>query len=409
MRPTPQTLPISARTLQANIWRGVLSASDQEIRDGMDFYLGAHGLCRMFAQIFSVSVSCVAGIYAALSPMNGWDTNVANVLSVLRDGWHSTVNTSDMNHWKALAILHGVDPEHVLGRSRASKVLAFYRAIANPSDFTPIPVDRHLICLALGRKITSNHELSRYVSNHALLASIHDAYTHLGAREGIGNRLASIAWFVQRRIQSDQTPLLQPSRVICCDRPMNSHGPSRFHCSTCGHSVSRKNLILGLGKKARRTPCSYLDGYPVHLDSRGRKRVYLGLSHPLANSGGWQYVSRYLVARELADGPLRTDEHVHHRDWDRTRDPLDLSNYELVNPVYHGRLHASAVTLAGYRDDLGRFTRYTDTENTNGDGEGGMEPAAGTGQPRYYPYPRFRAILGPAAREAVNHASTSRA
>ena len=88
----------SPRTLRSNIWRGVLSASEQEIRDGMDFYLGAHGLCRMFARIFSVSVSCVAGIYAALSPMNGWDTNVANVLDVLRferrrRQWKGTVLT----------------------------------------------------------------------------------------------------------------------------------------------------------------------------------------------------------------------------------------------------------------------------------------------------------------------------
>lgn len=390
-------MAISTRTLR--IWRGVLSASAQEIQDGMDFYSGAHGLCRMFAKIFGVSVSCVTGIYAALSPMNGWETNVANTLDVLRRGWHSTVNTSRMNHWKALAILHGADPEHCLGRS---KVLAFYRAIADPSDLTPIPVDRHLICLAIGRKITSNQDLRALASNRSLLTSIHDAYTHLGAREGIGNRLASIAWFVQRRVSSGQVPILQPSRVVCCGRPMNSHGSAHFHCPSCGHSVSRKNLSLGLSKKARKSPHSHVDGFPVHIDARGRKRVYLDTSHPLANSGGWQYLSRYLVARELsksAESPntpvvLRSDEHVHHRNHDRTHDPLDLSNYDLVNPVYHGRLHASAVTLAGYRDDLGRFTSYDQ-----------LPPETLQSEPTFYPYPRFRAILGPAACEAVTDAS----
>lgn len=400
----------SARSLRSNIWRGVLSASEQEIRDGMDFYPGAHGLCRMFARIFSVSVSCVAGIYAALSPMNGWDTNVANALSVLRHGWHSTVNTSHMNHWKALAILHGADPEQCLGKS---KVLAFYRAIANPLDLASIPVDRHLICLAIGRKVTDKNELRAIAGNRALLSRIHAAYTDLGAREGVGNRLASIAWFVQRRVRSSQLPIPLQSAHLCCQLPMMSHGPTRFRCRVCRRTRTRLSLQHNLPPRARKIPHSYLDGYPVHLDSRGRKRVYLGkiggtgALHPLANSGGWQYVTRYLVARELGEGPLRTDEHVHHTDCDRTSDPLDLSNYELINPVYHGRFHASAVTLAGYRDSLGRFTRYTDEHAGHADhADGAIDTPEMVDQTRYYPYPRFRAILGPAAREAAN-ASTS--
>lgn len=379
-------MSLSARTLRANIWRGVLSASDQEIRDGMDFYPGAHGLCRMFAKIFNVTVSQVAGIYAALSPMNGWDTNVANVLDVLRLGWHSTVNTSRVNHWKALAILHGADPEHTLGRS---KVLAFYRAIADPSDLAPIPVDRHLICLAIGRKITSNQELRSFASNRALISSIHDAYAHLGAREGIGNRLASIAWFVQRRVRSSQLPIPLQSQYLCCSVPMMAHGPERFRCRVCRRTRSRFALQNDLRPRARKVPRSYVDGYPVHLDSRGRKRIYLGVSHPLANSGGWQYLSRYLVAKELGHA-LRSDEHVHHRNLDRSSDPVDCSNYELVNPVYHGRLHASAITLAGYRDDLGRFMPHDPSS-----------PDCPSTALVPWPYPRFRAILGPAARESL--------
>ena len=411
---------MTARTLRANIWRGILSASDQEIRDGMDFYPGAHGLCRMFARIFSVSVPCVAGIYAALSPMNGWDTNVANVLSVLRHGhdFASSVNTSHMNHMKALAILHGADPAQCLGQS---KVLAFYRGIADPTDLTPIPVDRHLICLAIGKKITNNNELRAYAGNRRLLADIHAAYTYLGAREGIGNRLASIAWFVQRRVRTNQIPVLQPSRVVCCNRPMNSHGAGYLHCPSCGHSVSRKNLSLGLPKKARKTPHSHVDGFPVHVEKRGRKRIYLGVGHALANSGGWQYLSRYVVAKELAresqesarEGdpenalvPLRSDEHVHHVNLSRSHDPLDGSNYRLINPAYHGRLHASAITLAGYRDDLGRFVSQTGSVGQGEHIQGNGETSIGA-DPRFdpsmspYSYPRFRAILGPAATEAA--------
>jgi hypothetical protein len=83
--------------------------------------------------------------------------------------------------------------------------------------------------------------------------------------------------------------------------------------------------------------------------------------------------------REL-NRKLDSNEHVHHLNWDKQDDRI--KNYELINPVYHGRLHASAITLARFRDELGRFVEHTTISNE-------------------YSYPRFRAVLGPAAMEMV--------
>lgn len=191
--------------MSARIMRAVSCASDTEIREGMEFYHGAHGLCRAFARIgtYRTSVRQAAGIYAALSPMNGWEQNVGNMLDVLRDGDYAQVNTSEPNRIKAVRIALGADPLEVL---RGRKVRAFFAAIADPENLTPIPVDRHLICLALGEKLGKN-ELSRAAGNARLYAEVERAYAQLGEREGIGNRLASIAWFVQRRMRAGQSTM----------------------------------------------------------------------------------------------------------------------------------------------------------------------------------------------------------
>lgn len=366
--------------MRARIWAAVLCATDQEIRDGLDFYPGAHGLCRLFAATFRTSVECAAGVYAALSPMNGWDTNVANTAEVLRwvySGQRTElpkVNTSRVNRDKAVAIARAV--AHPLEILRGRKVRTFYDGIANPEDTNPVPVDRHLIALALGR-IPGKHELSRLVSDTSLYSRIESAYSDIGQREGLGNRIASIAWFVQRRIlRTGQTPMLQPSRFVCCGRPMQSQGKHRRLCSACGRSTA----------KSPTTPTLWLPGGPwpgpLAADSRGRVRIHLGRSltpvhgwrqtsirqpqprslnrlsvwvHPAANSGGWTWLPRFIVWRETGH-VLRSDEHVHHEcDHDDALRCTNPDHFRVVTPEFHGRLHAYAMLLYRLRDVRGRW------------------------------------------------------
>lgn len=359
----PSTHP---RDMKARIYRAVLCATDQEIHDGMSFYPGAYGLCKMFAAMFLrrmpwLTISHVAGIYAALSPMNGWEENVANMLDVLR--WQSIggvshelprVNTPNPNLQKALKIAAGAEPLSVL---RGAKVSAFYRGISNPEDRTPIPVDRHLLALACGVAPNKN-ELSSMASDRELWKKVESAYVSVGARESysgvaLGNRIASIAWFVQRRVLRGQTLLLQPSSVICCQRPMHVYSTvGKYVCGVCGvsHAASTVNAL----------PPATIDGYAVSLNKGNNRRIIkLGRQHEYANSAGWQYLSRYIVMREL-NRRLTSDEHTHHKDLDKTHDSLDGRNYQLLLAESHGRYHRYLADLAGYRDDLGRFTEHVE-------------------------------------------------
>lgn len=343
---------ITQSFLRQNIWRSVLCATDQEIHEGLSFYPGAHGLCRFFALVFHTTVRQVAGIYAALSPMNGWDTNVSNIVSILREGELAKVNTSHINRLKAIRITNGEEPLEVLG---GHKVRSFYQAIADPLNLEPIPVDRHLICLALGKKITSNLALRSLAGNRDLLSQIHSAYSYLGQRESIGNRLASIAWFVQRRIESGQLPILQPSRIVCCSAPMNSHGMKRFICGVCKRTISRRNLSLAIPDGSKSIPVAFEDGFPVTL-LKDRKIITLGKSHQWANSAGWQYLSRYRVMRELGR-KLDKSEHVHHKNLDKSSDN-DVSNYRVLLAETHGKLHTYLAEIAGGRGPDGKFREY---------------------------------------------------
>ena len=88
-------------------------------------------------------------------------------------------------------------------------------------------------------------------------------------------------------------------------------------------------------------------GFPLHQNNRGRWRVHLGKGHPYANSGGWQYLYRFVVADALGHLP-GTDEHVHHCNEDHRNitNNLDHSRLELVLAEFHGQLHATHTTLA---------------------------------------------------------------
>lgn len=364
---------VTQRSIRANIWKGLHSATTQEIADGLDFYPGAHGLCRFFSMLHpDVSTRHVAGIYAALSPLNTWDTNVANILDVLRDWSAASVNTTDVNLHKALRIRCGEDPDQVLV---GPKVRAFFRAIADPEDREPIAVDRHLINLALGI-VPDKAAQSKLANDRGLYAKIEAVYTEMGRREGLGNRLASIAWFVQRRIQRDGQYPIRHERPVCCGRSMWLHGPDRFYCSRCRSTqVPEHRLRLYRDNSGEWIIAPSTEGYPVFHDSKGRACITINKRHPYATSAGYQRLARFIVAESIGR-ELRPDEHIHHLNGDLTDDRP--SNLALVSAEYHGRVHGSALFVARHRD--GRFVELEQSES------------------RYSSWPRHGAILGTQAR-----------
>lgn len=348
------------KSMKSRIWSALLCASDQEIHEGMHFYSGAYGLCRFLGRVFNVKTETCAGLYAAMSPMSTWDTNVSNIVDLLRYTRISIdtvpgmvvdllregslyprdippLNTTIVNRIKALRIALGVAPLDVL---KGHKVRAFYHCIANPHDDSQMVIDRHLINLALG-VIPGKAEQSNLANDRSLIADIAEAYRQLGKRERIGNRLASIAWFVQRRIErTGQTTMHHSESPVHCNRPMCIQGSTpgrRFICLACDYGYFERSPVI--------------DGYGLSR-CRDRTTIHLGHDHPYANKWGWQYLARYRMMKDLGR-VLRSDEHVHHIDHDHTNDQPD--NLQLILAEYHGRYHGLMTVLARYRDDLGRF------------------------------------------------------
>lgn len=347
------SLDLHPRTLQRNIFSGLCCASDQEISDGLSFYPGAHGLCRLFSSISGVPVHRVAGIYAALSPMNGWLSNVSNVLDILRLGEKATVNTTKINKSKALRMLQGEEPETVLG---GRKVSSFYRGIAHPDQLDHIPVDRHLLNLALGIKETENIRLRSIASSTDIYERVYQAYLRLGQRERLGNRLASIAWFVQRRIGREQVPMYSPLAPVCCNSPMWSQGKRWLKCPVCKSMKLRSTT-------ERRFTASISPEYDIALPDKvkfwpsKKGRVLLRgkeLNPNWLNSAGWQYLARYVVQSETNE-KLRKDEHVHHSDGRQINCKRD--NLEVWLEERHGQYHGKRQLLYMLRDQLGRWAR----------------------------------------------------
>lgn len=101
-------------------------------------------------------------------------------------------------------------------------------------------------------------------------------------------------------------------------------------------------------------------GMPVTEDGRHRRRVFLGKGHEYANSAGWQWLARFLVMDALGRR-LGTHEHVHHRFGNRLQD--ELPALEVLIAELHGRIGAAAASLAGWRDDRGRFVEWGEEDD----------------------------------------------
>jgi hypothetical protein len=87
------------------------------------------------------TVAHAAGVLAALSPNEGWTTNVSNAWTFLETDRISIFATFPGRCWFYTA---GFDPEWVLFRGGVNfKVQSFYKNIADPETPGPVTIDRH--------------------------------------------------------------------------------------------------------------------------------------------------------------------------------------------------------------------------------------------------------------------------
>lgn len=68
----------------------------------------------------------------------------------------------------------------------------------------------------------------------------------------------------------------------------------------------------------------------------GRALRYVGRDHPMADTYGYVYEHRFVMAEHLGR-PLATAEHVHHVDLDKTNNAIE--NLVVLTRSQHRRLH----------------------------------------------------------------------
>lgn len=141
-------------------------AMSQHGNSGINWYCEANEYASNLAALYNTSIETAAGMIAALSPQNKWDTNkldAANLLEAYQNGqdvYEVKVSTFNLNKAKAIFIMFGDNPLDVI---KGNKTRSFYRNILNPRDSNFVTVDRHAVSIALGERVTNPNDISYYV------------------------------------------------------------------------------------------------------------------------------------------------------------------------------------------------------------------------------------------------------
>lgn len=164
--------------------------------DRKDWYLEANSWCANFDKC---SLSVVAGVVAALSPVKRWEQNLICAQDM--------IETGDCGHMgafkdKARAILasDGSD-ESILKILNGRKISAFYLNIRYPHKANNVTIDRHALSIALGHKVTDAEYQGMTAKQYAFFV---ECYTIAAMKVEISPVLMQSATWVYYRREGQQ-------------------------------------------------------------------------------------------------------------------------------------------------------------------------------------------------------------
>ena len=166
-------------------------ASGADETEGAGWYLSGRSVSADLATEFGYSVSQAVGVVAALSPQNGWGSNVVQAGEALSDGHAGNVGHYDDATDKASAILSGALPEDVLG---GRKVRSFYRNLLDPVRPGHVTVDRHMVDLLTGERFADSKVLERVGAYQVFAGVIRGVARELGLLPQVVQAVAWVAW-----------------------------------------------------------------------------------------------------------------------------------------------------------------------------------------------------------------------
>lgn len=183
-------------------------------QSGMNWYQNAHEICVSLAQKYDVTVDIVAGVIAALSPNNKWESNILDAEIMLR-AWCADIKysqvkvaTYSINKYKAATILDcQLNREGIINVLRGNKTIAFFMCIAtNGNSDTPC-IDGHAYNIWNGTVTTLKEVPSMSDKTFKMIQNAYrDAAQIISNVTGISHSAAqvqAITWVCYRRMHKN--------------------------------------------------------------------------------------------------------------------------------------------------------------------------------------------------------------
>lgn len=186
-----------------NILKVFRRATLEDHAEGMHWYDAARVECEKIADEYSMRVSTVIGVMAALSPNNNWTINIRNTWAMV-DAWCNQrgidsfkVSTYSPNKVKAWSMLEEQlhTDDDILTRLNGQKTRSFYSNIRGLDEVT---IDGHALNIARGVRFNLTDDKTNI--GKRLYRELQDAYVRAAKRVGVKpHELQAITWTTWRR------------------------------------------------------------------------------------------------------------------------------------------------------------------------------------------------------------------
>lgn len=193
-RNTEEILPLFGE-MERNLCSVLDNATEADIAEGVAWYPAAHAIAADIATGYGLSVAQAAGILAALSPQNGWASNIGMAVDAAAAGTADGIGHYTDATDKVSAILDGADPFDVLG---GRKVRSFFSNILRPHRNGPVTVDRHMVDLLVGRRGAVKDRVLERAGVYAQCAAVIRKVAR--DRGMLAHEVQAVAWVAWRNL-----------------------------------------------------------------------------------------------------------------------------------------------------------------------------------------------------------------